>query len=319
VTKQRKSKNRSADPYKLHKTLLYHFCHLQLRNITLGVAQFERHLERAHKVYEAKAPGTATWRHFFENLHVLDWYLASACLEGSARAWDYLFAASAGRSDCLLVDALRARAARLYPRNEERQEIAVNEFWGLLLVSEAEGSPPVLARHDGQRPLVPWLIRVFQNWHVSKLRNRREVHSLAQDEGALPLPHEADGRWHDVFRLAAREAFKTLTANELLILGLRLRYRLSQRDVAGLLGVHEGTISRQTTHLRDRCLDAIGRHLVEEGWTGDDLSDFVLNEMGNLLMDEPRLSADQLAKLLAGHGKALPKHVTRGHVEDSPA
>lgn len=310
MTRQRKSKNISGDPHKLHKTLLYHFCHIQLPNISLDLAQFEHHLKRAHQVYSAKAPDTATWECFFDNLHVLDWYLASACLEGNGRAWDYLFAASAGRSDCLLVDALRARAARLYPRDEERQESAVNEFWGLLLVSEAEGSPPVLARHDGQRPLVPWLIRVFQNWHVSKLRNRREVHSLVQDEQALPLPQEADGRWHDVFRLAARKTFKTLTDNELLILGLRLRYRLSQRDVAGLLGVHEGTISRQTTHLRDRCLEAIGKQLVEEGWTGDDLSDFVLNEMGNLLMDEPRLSADQLARLLAGHGQALPKDVT---------
>ena len=36
---------------------------------------------------------------------------------------------------------------------------------------------------------------------------------------------------------------------ELLILGLRLRYRMSQRDVAHLLGVHEGTISRQTDKL----------------------------------------------------------------------
>ncbi len=35
---------------------------------------------------------------------------------------------------------------------------------------ESEDSLPVLARYDGQRPLAPWLIRVFQNWHLSKLR-----------------------------------------------------------------------------------------------------------------------------------------------------
>ena len=34
--------------------------------------------------------------------------LASACLEGNQRAWESLFAAKAGRSDCLLMDALRA-------------------------------------------------------------------------------------------------------------------------------------------------------------------------------------------------------------------
>ena len=40
--------------------------------------------------------------------------------------------------------------------------------------------------------------------------------------------------------------------------------------------------------------------------TGDDLSGFVLNEMAGVLLDDPRLSADQLATLLALHGKALP-------------
>src|SRR4029077_19561662 len=121
----------------------------------------------------------------------------------------------------------------------------------------------------------------------------------------LPLPAEIDGRWHEAFRLAARAYLEELGENELLILGLRLRYRLSQRDVANLLGVHEGTISRQTTHLRDRCLEYVSQRLVEQGWTGDDLSAFVLSEMGSLLMDEPRLSADHLGVLLAARGKTL--------------
>jgi hypothetical protein len=30
--------------------------------------------------------------------------------------------------------------------------------------------------------------------------------------------------------------------------------------------------------------------------------------MGSLLMDEPRLSADQLARALAARGKSLPPH-----------
>ena len=97
-----------------------------------------------------------------------------------------------------------------------------------------------------------------------------------------------------------------MTDNELLILGLRLRYRMSQREVAHLLGLHEGTLSRQTSHLRDRCLDSIRDRLLAQGWTGDDLSTFVLNEMGSILMDEPRLSADSLAGILAARGKTLP-------------
>ena len=210
------------------------------------------------------------------------------------------------RADFLLVDALRVRAVRLYPRDEERQETAVAEFWSHLLVSDNSASPPVLARYDGLRPLVPWLIRVFQNWNISQLRHEHGVQPLPEDDLALPLPETSDRRWHETFCLAARECIGEFGENDLLILGLRLRYRMSQRDVAKLLGVHEGTISRQTTQLRDRFLEHVGRRLVDEGWTGDGLFDFVRQEMAPLLMDEPRLAADRLAALLAAQSKGVP-------------
>jgi RNA polymerase sigma factor (sigma-70 family) len=279
---------------------------MQLPTVQLPVAQMKSHLQRTFDLYQEKVSAASSWENYFANLYPLDLFVAVACLEGSTSAWEYLFASRAGRSDCLLVDALRARAVRLYPRDEERQESAVSEFWSHLLVSETPGSVPILARYDGQRPLVPWLIRVFQNWHISQLRQRGGVQPLPADDLALPLPAEADGRWHEAFCLAARQCMNDLTANELLILGLRLRYRLSQREVANILGVHEGTLSRQTSHLRDRCLDAISQRLRQQGWTGDDLSALVLNEMGALLLDDPRLSADSLARLLGARGKELP-------------
>jgi RNA polymerase sigma factor (sigma-70 family) len=279
----------------------------------MPLADCEHHLSRTFAIFQAKGGAAGTWDQYLENLYPLDWFLASACLSGDRHAWEALFAARTGRTDCLLIDALRARAVRLYPRDEERQESAVNEFWSHLLVAQTAGSVPVLARYDGQRPLVPWLIRVFQNWHISQLRQHHGVQSLPEEDLALPLPEQkADDRWHETFRAAARAWLHDLEDGEVLILGLRMRYRLSQREVAHLLGVHEGTVSRQTTHLRDRCLEAISQRLQEEGWTGDDLSDLVLNEMGSLVMDEPRLSADRLAGLLAARGKSLPESATQG-------
>lgn len=286
-------------------SLLYHFCRLQLPAITLSLAASERQLRRAFDVYARKQPG-AGWEAFLDNLYPLDWFLAAACLEGDGRAWETLFAARTSRADCLLIDALRARAARLYPRDEEKQESAVTEFWSNLIVPTEKGGKPILARYDGQRPLVPWLIRVFQNWHISQLRQHAGTQALPEDDVVGELPAGPDGRWHEAFCLAARDWLGDLSDHELLLLGLRLRYRLSQREVAGLLGVHEGTISRQTAQLRDRCLDSIGQRLVAEGWTGDNLADFVLNEMGSVLLDEPRLSADQLATLLHARGVTIP-------------
>jgi RNA polymerase sigma factor (sigma-70 family) len=294
-----------------HELVLYHFCRLQLPSIALSQASYSQHLRRTFALYQAKAANGVHWDWYLDNLYALDWFLAAGCLEGLQKAWEYLFAARSGRSDCLLIDALRARAVRLYPRNEERQENAVAEFWTHLLISESPGAIPIMARYDGQRPLIPWLIRVFQNWHISQLRHRDMPGPLPEDDLAYSLPAEVDSRWHEAFCLAARDHFQELADTEVLILGLRLRYRMSQREVAHLLGVHEGTVSRQTSQLRDRCLDVIGRRLKEMGWIGDDLTAFVLNEMAGLLLDEPRLSADNLAKLLAGRGKDVPQEMKR--------
>jgi RNA polymerase sigma factor (sigma-70 family) len=297
---------------RVQTTLLYHFCRLRLPAVALPFESFEKHLRRAFEMNRdkrARKGETTNWDDFLENLHAVDWFMACACLEGQKSAWEALFAARANRTDCLLVDALRLRAVRLFPRDPERQEETVAEFWGYLLAGERDGSLPILARYDGQRPLVPWLIRVFQNKHLSELRHRHGLQVLPEDDlGERDLPFSDNGheRWFDEFRLAARAWLDGLNDQEVLILGLRLRYRLSQREVAHLLSVHEGNVSRQTGRLRDHCLEQIGEHLRTLGWTGDDLSGFIFKEMDSLLLDEPRLSADRLAALLGARGKAAP-------------
>jgi RNA polymerase sigma factor (sigma-70 family) len=288
------------------QTLLYHFCRMQLPAIAVAPAALARHLQRTFELHRRKAGASTSWDAYLENLYPLDWFLACACLEGNPRAWEQLFAARALRTDCLLTDALRARAARLYPRDEERQESAVQEFWGHLYVADTPSGVAVLARYDGQRPLVPWLIRVFQNWHISQLRRQSGVQALPEDDVALPLPAAGDARWHEAFCQAARECVGQFNDTELLILGLRLRYRLSQREVASLLEIHEGNVSRKTDHLRDQCLEQISSQLLQQGWTGDDLSEYVRTEMHGVLLDDPRLSVDYLAHLLAKQGKSLP-------------
>lgn len=289
--------------------LLYHFCRLQLPGVGMSRTACQGHLRRTYALFAEKNTQPIDWDAYLDNLYPLDWFVASACLDGDGRAWEQLFAARAGRSDSLLIDALRARAARLYPRDEERQDTAVHEFWGHLCIAETPGSRPVLARYDGQRPLVPWLIRVFQNWHVSLLRKGSHTQALPEDDLALPLPQSAgDARWREAFAQAARDWLAELSEAEVLLLGLRLRHRLSQREVAQLLKVHEGTISRRADQLRDRCLAYLAERLSAEGWLGDDLSEYVRTEMHSVLLDEPRLSADALAQLLARKGVGSPAH-----------
>src|SRR4029079_12555972 len=161
---------------------------------------------------------------------------------------------------------------------------------------------------DGQRPLAPWLIRVFQNRHLSHLRKTPGPQALPDDDLAVPLPTRTkeDDRWYQVFGTAARAWLADLSEQERILLALRWRYKMSQREIATLLAVHEGTISRQTDKLRDHALEVIGNHLTAEGWTGNDLDHFVLTELGGVLTDDPRLSAEELRRLLSAKGKAAP-------------
>ena len=94
---------------------------------------------------------------------------------------------------------------------------------------------------------------------------------------------------------------------------MRIRYRLSQREVAQLLKVHEGTISRRTDQLRDQCLDYLAKQLAEAGWTGEDVFELIRTEMISLLLDDPRLSVDALAQIVAKKGKKIPDYSTQGN------
>ncbi len=281
--------------------LLYHYCRLQRPGLQLNYQQFQSHLQRMYERARQMQP-TLDWHSFLSQWQALDGFLAAACMEKLEAAWEQLFSAKVGRADRLLIDALRARAARLYPRHEYEQESVVNDFWGQLLVPPVEGSLPILARYDGLRPLVPWLLRVFQNRNISRLRSPGHHHASLSDDDHLEAadPHEAQTTsvWHDLFRDAARDWLSSLTDHELILLGLRWRYQLSQREVAHLLKVHEGTLSRQMEKLRERCVTEIQQQLEQQGYTEDDIQSFILSEMASILLDDSRLSLANLGKKL---------------------
>jgi hypothetical protein len=206
--------------------LLFAFCRMQLPAVALPFAACDRHLERTFGLFRSKVDANATWPGYLDHLYPVDWFLASACLEGDNRAWEALFAARAGRSDCLLLDALRARAIRLYPRDEEKQDSAVTEFWTMLVVADAADRLPILGRYDGQRPLVPWLIRVFQNWHISQLRKGAGAQSLPEDDLAQPSPQDSEPRWREAFTNAARDWLDTLDEQAIVLLGGQVGTRI---------------------------------------------------------------------------------------------
>jgi len=137
-----------------------------------------------------------------------------------------------------------------------------------------------------------------------KRRLKGEAAMPEEDIGLADLytPEDSDAHWHEQFREVAREWVAALSDEEVLLLGLRVRYKLSQREVARLLKIHEGNVSRRINQFNERCHERIGQALRQLGWTGDDLYAFIRKEMFALLLDEPRLSADRLAAMLAARG-----------------
>ncbi len=281
--------------------LLYHYCRIQRPKLILSYQQFTTHLQRMYERARQLQPNLH-WNHFLEQWPPLGGFLAAACLEKIDAAWEQLFCARVGQADRLLLDALRSRAARLYPRQDYEQETVISDFWAQLLVPPTEGSLPILARYDGLRPLVPWLLRVFQNRNISRLRSPSEHHASLGEEDYLESEEQLDSHastvWHEAFCDAARAWLHSLTDQELVILGLRWRYQLSQRQIAQLLKVHEGTLSRQLDKLRERCLTEIQQQLEQQGWSENDIQGYILQEMATVLTEESRLSLASLSRKL---------------------
>ena len=283
------------------------FSRIHFPKLHLNPKKILEHLRRCANLYNEKAQANGLpSRGIFEGLVLLDWYLAIGCLENHQEAWETLFQSHAGRQDFLLIDALRQRAQALFPGDSPRQEESVAEFWGFLLTGENSDSVPVLAKYDGRRPLVPWLIRVFHNLHLTRLRRKKHSKSLAEDEpdnnSYWHAPEVSDERWHQEFRLAAQEWLEGVSDQEILLLGLRIRYKLTQRETASFLGIHESNVSRLTDKVREKFHHWIEPRLREVGWNGDNLASFVQTEMESLVIDSPRLSSNQLAVLISKKG-----------------
>ena len=151
-----------------------------------------------------------SWEVYLDQLYPLDWFLASACLARQSCGVGSSFSLSRAGAQRLPVDGCVAcpRRPALILRDDEKQDTAVADFWGHLCIAETPGSLPVMARFDGHRPLVPWLIRVFQNWHISQLRKHPLAQALPDDDLAMPMPNgngrDSHLRWREVFADAAR-------------------------------------------------------------------------------------------------------------------
>ena len=101
---------------------------------------------RTYQLFGEKHENGVNWDAYLDNLYPLDWFVASACLEGNSRA----VAAAVcfpRRPQRLPAGRWAAAGGSALSRDEERQESAGQEFWKPPFRRPSiEGSLPVLAR-----------------------------------------------------------------------------------------------------------------------------------------------------------------------------
>ena len=92
--------------------LLYYFCRLQMPAVDLPRERCRHHLQRTFALYSRKRSNTPiTWEAYLDQLYPLDWFLASACLEGNRSGLGAAFRL-AGRPQRLPVDGRLAGPCR---------------------------------------------------------------------------------------------------------------------------------------------------------------------------------------------------------------
>jgi RNA polymerase sigma-70 factor (ECF subfamily) len=209
-----------------------------------------------------------------EQLSLGELYLAGACLYGIHSA-----------HECLDRHYLAKLPGML--KGARHSESMIDDVCQLLrvklLVLTPEG-PPRIGEYKGRGSLMNW-VRVSAVRLALKLQST-EKPAPEQDAdtvlAALPAPGvdaELDlikRRHHAEFRLAMREAFSVLAADERHLLRLYFADQLSMYELASLFRVNQSTVSRWLKSARQTIYEETRRRLQERlGLSTQDLNSFL--------------------------------------------
>ena len=122
-----------------------------------------------------------------------------------------------------------------------------------------------LDRYDVQRPFGPWLMRIVLN----AARDLRRRHRVRQTE---PLPPQQAGNLPHPDRVTARSLFSAAVSSALEELPERQRVAVTlfdaegygHREIAGILGIPEGTVRSDVFQARRALRRALAPYLEEE-------------------------------------------------------
>jgi RNA polymerase sigma-70 factor (ECF subfamily) len=192
-------------------------------------------------------------------LEVSDLYLACACVAGNPKAL--------AAFDRVFLAPLPAIVARTGAPAHVGREVTQALRARLLVADGAER--PRLASYGGRGSLAGWL-RIAAVREASKVHRHERMHAALRAEGeSLPAtPEEAAilERCGGAFREAFLEAFRSLSAEDRLLLRLHFAQGLNLDRLAAALGFSRATAGRRVTAarllLRDQTMTLLGQRLT---------------------------------------------------------
>jgi RNA polymerase sigma-70 factor (ECF subfamily) len=196
---------------------------------------------------------------FCRGLHVRELALARACALGRERAWQYFMVQY--RGSLMQAAIALTRSASLA---EELADSLYSEVFGVVERNGVRWSP--LSTYSGRGSLLGWLRAMLTQKYANHIRRTRRETALDEVEVADPQ-FDPEPEPESLIRLkaAVTSAMGMLSVEERFLLAAYYLDRHTLLEPAGVLRVHEATVSRKLKRVTDRMRKQLRKTLERGG------------------------------------------------------
>ena len=196
---------------------------------------------------------------FFHDLRLADLVLARACAAGNERAWERFIALY---RQPLVRAAIAITGSETLGRDLADQLYA--ELYGLT-VRDGERRCP-LHSYRGRGSLMGWLRTTLAQRHVDHHRRTRHEEPIEEFDAPAPdpAPQQAASEL-SLLECAIEEALAKREAEDRFLLAAYYLDGQTLKEIAGVLSVHEATVSRKLRRATDEIRKQVLRNLQRGG------------------------------------------------------
>lgn len=249
----------------------------------LGFQDFAEILQKVADRYLVPGASQSETAELHRSLHVEDLALAHACARGCEPAWEFFL----NQYRQKLYDAAGAIAKEDSIARELADSI-YSDLFGTRQTNDGERISK-LASYTGRGSLEGWLRTVLAQEYINRYRRQRRLVSFeektesgrqfeAKDNVAALSP---DVRVEH----AVDKALAELSAEERLILASYYLDGRTLAGIAGMLGVHESTISRRLEKVTISVRKQIVRELRQGGMSAREIDEALQTDVRDLTVD----------------------------------